>query len=683
LITVLENNFFAFNRGIGISIFDFTGREQFSFGGCGDERPPAEEIELKDEAVSSGIERRRGNVFLCDIVLKHGLGEDLARQVIEATYYRGSIRHNIDLDAGYAVNLINNAKEHTQPLKDMHPAYATPIFSTYTSIGVTPILIYGAYGFSNGAAYEQAQEYEVSHAQTQEYSRHASREDYNARIQMVPLELITRETQMQEYVGVMPNPVFEAFERGTQNLVGFPQLNYATNQDILVDAKKTEQYSQFRFNLMLEERMPRDSTEIKLPNIPEVRYREVQTRELTTNNNVSRPYFETVNLTVTRDVPLTSSVNESGNRLEYRATSRIREQIVKSSERKSIDSVVSSEPRLSEETRGFFMIDEGNDVISSANNSTDSGDSDNLRLVEPSKAGQVYDGKFNPLQSLLGRIAKEELTAAKKFEREIRTFEDNLFYRQNETRYEKKCADTSNCFAEITDWLEGKESMGLTKQQLESLSQCYSEQIRNIQKAREYIKQRRDGYACGGRMRHLFHHSNPSFRLKDYVRNGEAQEGFKLAEAIEVRFTEEDMKSYTIRAFNTKTGQIVEYHVEGDSLYAYLDRHLRGTMIWKDFSFIDTDNGKERSGVYTDEKTGEIKACLYLETIAEYHLEAKRLLGDRDNYGMKLNGIIILVNGVEPGNGTTSLFNYRLKKGDIVEIIYKNDQARYSVRIAA
>ena len=67
-----------------------------------------------------------------------------------------------------------------------------------------------------------------------------------------------------------------------------------------------------------------------------------------------------------------------------------------------------------------------------------------------------------------------------------------------------------------------------------------------------------------------------------------------------------------------------------------------------------------------------MKGCLYLETIAQYHREAKKLLGDKDQHGMRLNGIIILINGEEPGQGKTSLFDYRINPGDVIEIVYKN-----------
>ena len=241
-----------------------------------------------------------------------------------------------------------------------------------------------------------------------------------------------------------------------------------------------------------------------------------------------------------------------------------------------------------------------------------------------------------------------------------------------------QCEDSSQCYSEVIKWLEGKlDDPTLTDEEYESISQCYAEDIKNIKKAREYIKKRKDGYVCSGSLRGKFHHNDPRFKLKDYVRNGKVQEGFKLAERLTVRFKENDMKEENIEAYNTKTSETVIYKQAGDTLFAYLNRHLSGTIVWKDFTFIDTETGDERSGVYWDQKYKEMKSCLYLQTIAEYHNEANESLGDKDEHGMKLNGIIILINGKESKSGTGTLWNYKLKQGDVIEIVYKNDAARY------
>ena len=104
-----------------------------------------------------------------------------------------------------------------------------------------------------------------------------------------------------------------------------------------------------------------------------------------------------------------------------------------------------------------------------------------------------------------------------------------------------------------------------------------------------------------------------------------------------------------------------------NSAYAQLDIGLREqgyTPIWKMMSYIDVNTGEKRSG-------------LYLESVAETHLESKELLGDKDEYGMDLSGIILLVNGEEPGKGEVSMHDYDVKFGDNLDVVIKNDSARY------
>ncbi|MEE9525947.1 MAG: hypothetical protein V3V78_05065 [Candidatus Woesearchaeota archaeon] len=229
----------------------------------------------------------------------------------------------------------------------------------------------------------------------------------------------------------------------------------------------------------------------------------------------------------------------------------------------------------------------------------------------------------------------------------------------------------SECYAAISECYASTDSAA--SECYAAISECYAEAENNIKKARGYINQRKNSYACGGAMHAAFHHDDLNFTLKDYIRNGELQEGFKLAESVKV--TDDNQGIYTLRAISTKNGEIEDIEVDKNSVYAQLDMALDSTIVWKNFYYIDTDTGEERSG-------------LYLETLAEYHLEAKKLLGDEDEHGMKLNGIIVLINGIEPGQGTISLHDYKVKEGDILEIVYKNDAARYKIdkqeqRIAA
>ncbi|MBU0627594.1 MAG: hypothetical protein KKC75_00250 [Nanoarchaeota archaeon] len=239
----------------------------------------------------------------------------------------------------------------------------------------------------------------------------------------------------------------------------------------------------------------------------------------------------------------------------------------------------------------------------------------------------------------------------------------------------KNCGDTSQCFSETMDWLEGKlENPTLSAKEHESISECYAEEIKNIQKAREYIKKREIGYSCSGALHSLFHHTGftpekeRKYKLRDYIRDGKVQKGFKLATTTTVS---EDVKgSYGIEARwedDQKRGQSEKVMLKRSSAYAQLDMDIKKqgyTPVWKIMSYIDTETGQKRSG-------------LYLETIAELHVEAKRLLGDKDKYGMKLMGVILLVNGEEPGNGTVSMHDYDVKPGDRIEAVVKNDSARY------
>ncbi len=249
-------------------------------------------------------------------------------------------------------------------------------------------------------------------------------------------------------------------------------------------------------------------------------------------------------------------------------------------------------------------------------------------------------------------------------------------YKPKEGEVKKNCSDKSQCFADTIDWLEGKlKNPTISDEEYESFSQCYSEEIKNIQKAREYIKKREHGYSCGGALYNLFHHigltpeQEEKYKLIDYIRDGEVQEGFKLATTVIAKEELED--NYNLEAVwidDEKGGQSEKITLKKSSAYAQLDISLKEqgyTPIWKIMSYIDTDTGEKRSG-------------LYLKTIAELHLEAKELLGDKDEYGMKLMGVILLINGQEPGQGIISMHNYPTKLSDRIDVVFKNDSARYN-----
>jgi len=308
-------------------------------------------------------------------------------------------------------------------------------------------------------------------------------------------------------------------------------------------------------------------------------------------------------------------------------------------------------------------------------NETETNESDDSLVTGLAVAtGAVGVGVLAGAAGLVGALFKKES------EEETKPDEsDDAVYKSEKGASSKNCEDGSQCFADTIKWLEGKlENPSLTDKEYESVSECYAEEIKNIQRAREFIKQRESGYSCSGSLYSLFHHVNFSeeqeekYRLSDYVRDGEAQEGFKLAATVIAGDELED--NYDVGATwvdDQKGGQSEKITLKKSSAYAQLDIGLRQqgyTPVWKIMSYIDTDTGEKRSG-------------LYLETIAELHIEAKELLGDKDDYGMNLMGIITLINGIEPGNGTVSMEDYDIKAGDNLDVVFKNDSARYNDEI--
>lgn len=147
-------------------------------------------------------------------------------------------------------------------------------------------------------------------------------------------------------------------------------------------------------------------------------------------------------------------------------------------------------------------------------------------------------------------------------------------------------------------------------------------------------------------------------KLCDYFRNYRLQKGFKIAETITIADVKADVKNgnHTLTAINAQTGSIEKIKVPSNSAYAQIDKQLSG-IIWKNIVYIDMKTKSKMTGVYL----GELKAC---------RKEATKIFG-------KKHGIIIFINGKEPGKGTIPLHNYVVKKGDVIEIVYKKAGARY------
>ncbi len=145
---------------------------------------------------------------------------------------------------------------------------------------------------------------------------------------------------------------------------------------------------------------------------------------------------------------------------------------------------------------------------------------------------------------------------------------------------------------------------------------------------------------------------NRLYCLKDYKKDGKVLEGFKLAERIIVK---DIKKSKHIIKSSGKGSRDINIGLDSDSVYAQIDLLLKAKPIWKLLEYKNTD-------------TEKIRTELFLENIKEYKKEADSL---------NLKGILIFINGIEPGKGTISLEDYKVKKGDIIEIVYKNEKARY------
>ncbi|MBI4151143.1 hypothetical protein HY492_03385 [Candidatus Woesearchaeota archaeon] len=153
------------------------------------------------------------------------------------------------------------------------------------------------------------------------------------------------------------------------------------------------------------------------------------------------------------------------------------------------------------------------------------------------------------------------------------------------------------------------------------------------------------------RLLHLVRLKPRKPQLRDFIRNGNVVPHCKLVERFII--DQDANRSQLLPAFDTSIGVATDVLVPGRSVYAHIHRQLKTTPIWKISRFIDTE-------------TKEHKRALHLEDIKEHKERAHHLLGK--------GGIIILINGEEPGNGTTPLHNFFVQKGDVVEIVYKSDR---------
>ncbi|MEK6849638.1 MAG: hypothetical protein AABY01_03655 [Nanoarchaeota archaeon] len=111
-------------------------------------------------------------------------------------------------------------------------------------------------------------------------------------------------------------------------------------------------------------------------------------------------------------------------------------------------------------------------------------------------------------------------------------------------------------------------------------------------------------------------------------------------------------KAHVIKALDEKNTSILVY-IPANTVYAHIDRQLKAKHSWKFSPFIDLDTNRRIHALYLD----DIK------------------LPRKKQFVMKgfTRGIIIMINGSEPGQCTIPLHNYSVKEGDMIEIVYKHE----------
>lgn len=608
--------------------------------GAGNEKPPVEELKSEKEAISPEV--KDTPKYLCDRILHHDLNEgigslfDIGREILKAAYSKNHTYTKL------------TQKPLTSYVVDSNEPVIKPVsLSRQTSVTVSKPLE----NYSGVISYNKTDDTFtiVSYSKEIEYGG-----TYDSNV---------LDYSQQTYISTDPGLLtyktlqYEPFQKESDT----KQYSITSNFELpsFIEAKPLQEYSsrpELKREIETQNYSFTKPFELKYDSIINSTNYETNISQLNvpkTELKIPEVSFSENNLleNIIDSTPK-SDININNESLDYHFS-----QILSNSEAKTEDYVLTSEKEETLDSKPIMQSKEESNYLETAK----------LIPLTPRLKGFVND-KSSGID--LELKLKPEEPENHQLKQEPKYFQDSVKSKA------KNCESTSDCYEEILAWIDGKD-VNLSEEKLKSLSQCYAAEISKIKKAREYIKKRTNKYSCTGSLKNLFHHNDPNFKLKDYIRNGKVQEGFKLAEKVVAEVNEEDKQTYNIKATNTNTGKTVNYSVEGDSLYAYLDKNLKSKIIWKDFSFIDTETGKERSGIYWDEKYKEMKSCLYLETIAQYHVEANKLLGNKDQFGMKLNGIIILINGEEPGKGTKSLFDHKVRSGDVIEVVYKNDAAIY------
>ena len=182
---------------------------------------------------------------------------------------------------------------------------------------------------------------------------------------------------------------------------------------------------------------------------------------------------------------------------------------------------------------------------------------------------------------------------------------------------------------------------------------------RFYQKAIELASQRKK-YACSGELAERFHLDDPRYRLSEYVRNGETLDGFlKVASFRAVN--KEGKTRINVYDSEKNESKPTEELFDNNTVIAQIAMYLRSigaTPVLERQYFINTETGKKESG-------------LILTAVAEYHLEAKRRLGEKDK------GILIFLDGYEPGKGSIPIDKIITNKNLYIDIVYKKNGCMY------
>ena len=642
----IPEDIFLINRRSSTFISAILKRPLLQDASGGDRIPPSEEKVESVENTPLLPKRAEDNAYLCDLLLRHDLGEGLAEKVVETTYYNTGFDYSSlipSLDMSYIAPV--------KTIQDNNIARQAPLtYSTSNQINYTSHI-----SSTQETIYSRESVYKTTKTEDQFYSQ---QKEYNLTQANPTLDLInpvrdrieykpiyTRETQTTSLPEI-EEPIMPQIEKRTE----YQREEEYSNFDPLIILKETQYHQPQTQNYRLADNLIQAENIFKIDSTSITN--EMPYHKQVTYENLWTTLTETpIERTIDNFKVISERRNESLDKLLVRQVIRTNDYV---------------QPETTTESETY---DKNTPTDSKLDSTIESELSDTI--TEP----RIINFQRQKAQYQEHDKAKPELNLKAPYqeERDPRLIE--RLYKPQEETIKKNCDSTSSCFAAIIDWMDGKGEQQLTKKELKSLSACYAEDIHNIQEAREYLKERESGnYACGGSLKAKFHHTDFTeqqktyYQLKDYIRNGEVQNGFKLSSTIIVGYNlEGEITIDAVKKTKHEKGEKTTVTLKKNTALAqmYIGLTEQGyTPLMVVQGFIDTDTGKE-------------VVAPYIEAIAEQHLEAKNLLGDKDQYGMKLMGLISLINGSEPGRGTIPLHTHEVRPGDVIENVYKNDAARY------